>query len=83
MNAIPSGRRADYDDGVAGAFRNCACILVVFNNPNGHTIYKWVALIAVIKIDLTANRRHAETIPVITNAFYNAIEKVTNASVLQ
>ena len=83
VDAVAPGFAANIDDRVADA--RCCGIenLVGIGDPNGHRVDKYIAIIGLIEINLTADRWHADAIAIAANPANNATNQMLHLRMIR
>ena len=83
MDAVASGRRAHVEDRVANALGNAALDLVMVDQADAHRVDERIALIALVKHNLSPNGGDADAVAVAGDAGDDIFEQVFDPVVLQ
>ncbi len=76
---VPTGRRAVEHDLVADPDRRAEHELVVLGKAERHRVDQAVLLVRPLEVDLAADRRNADRVPVVADAAHGAVEQVARA----
>ena len=80
MNPIAPGASTNRHDRIADSGRHSGDQLIFTHEANTHRIHQRVAFIRGVKDHLTANRRHADAVSIVADAFDDAGKQPTHAA---
>ena len=75
MNAVTTGFRSDVEDRVPFTRGPSPEDAIAWSDPDAHDVHERVLVVDIIKVDLAADRRDADAVPIGANAGDDAFKK--------